>query len=237
MANGTASHRRSSCTGPVRRAPHTRQLLLHFHHPYAQQRQPVRPFSPSASATTQRPCKVRRYKTRTRWCLSSSLDYSLCTGIDTTHKGTDTQRDATRTQHSRCCPKTQHAITSMRFRTTLRERWGLSFRVIASASDGSQRALRTLCVGSALHQRLVPPGSMIVRGRNQATSRVAHALVMMGTDRRLFSSTSLAVRSPDLSSFILKTCMCTVGYYLPNHQLVICTDLLDSFEDLAELLG
>ena len=29
--------------------------------------------------------------------------------------------------------------------------------MVASASDGSQCVLRTLCVGSALHQRLVPP--------------------------------------------------------------------------------
>ena len=30
---------------------------------------------------------------------------------------------------------------------------------------------------------------------------------------------------------------CAVGYYPPNHQLVIGTDPLDSFEELAELLG
>lgn len=29
----------------------------------------------------------------------------------------------------------------------------------------------------------------------------------------------------------------TLGYYPPNHQLVIGTDPLDSFEELAELLG
>ena len=31
--------------------------------------------------------------------------------------------------------------------------------------------------------------------------------------------------------------MFALGYYPPNHQLVIGTDPLDSFEELAELLG
>ena len=31
--------------------------------------------------------------------------------------------------------------------------------------------------------------------------------------------------------------MCAVGYHPPNHQLVIGTDSLDSFEELAELHG
>ena len=109
--------------------------------------------------------------------------------------------------------------------------------MVASVSAGGRRALRVLCVGSSPHQRLVQPRGTRVPDRDLAATRVAHVLVMIGTDRRLSSSTSLAVRSPELSSFILKTCVCTVGYYLPNHQLVICTDLLDSFEDLAELLG
>ena len=185
---------------------------------------------------TQRPCKVRRPGMRTRWCMSSSLDCSLCMGMDTTHIGTDTE-GCDEHRHCYCCTKTRHTIVRMRFRTTLWERYALSSRVIASASDGNQRALRTVCVGSALHQRLVPPRGMRVRGRNLAASRAAHALVMMGTDRRPSSSTSLAVRLPELPSIILTDFACTVGYDPPTHQLVIGTDPLDPFEELAELLG
>ena len=108
--------------------------------------------------------------------------------------------------------------------------------MIASGSDGSQRALRTLCVGSALRQRLVPPRGMRVWGRNLAASRVAHVLVMTGTDQRPSSSTSLAVRLSELPSTILTNFACTVGYYPPTYQLVIGTDLLNPFEELAELL-
>jgi len=45
----------------------------------------------------------------------------------------------------------------------------------------------------------------------------------------------LAVR-PRLSPLFLILTI-HVGYYPPNHQLVIGTDPLDSFEELAELLG
>ena len=82
--------------------------------------------------------------------------------------------------------------------------------MLASASADGRRAPPTLCVGSGRHLRLVPPRGTRVLDWDRAAVRVAHVLVVMGADQRRSSSTSLAIRPHEVSSFILTTYVCTV---------------------------
>jgi hypothetical protein len=136
----------------------------------------------------------------------------------------------------------------MQYRKTLLEKYLLQpkHHAIGIGSVGGRRARRMLCVG--LDLRLHPHRGLVLvlvlrgmrvrepeRGQ-RAAPRLARGRAMMGMGRRRSSFTSLAVRA-SADSPVCFMLMASAGYYPPNHQLVIGTDPLDSFEELAELLG
>jgi len=102
-------------------------------------------------------------------------------------------------------------------------------------ADG-HRAPRMLSTGCGqCTARAQHAGSAPVR----AAVRVTHARAMTCTVRRRSSFMSSVVRIPTCFPLVSNSYlhMRQTGYYPPNHQLVIGTDPLDSFEELAELLG